>query len=419
VSLERARLVADAVLYEGYLLYPYRATSAKNQVRWQFGVLGPDGAAQAGHGEEPELWADLLFEPLEDPHITVLLRFLHVQERTVQRWDGEDWCSVEALTVGAARWIPFHEAVPCELRLDLPFAAAQVPVAVDGENTYEDLYDGGALVGRLVRTRWPLDGLVTLEVQPGAVAVARIGVRNRTAWQPTGAEGWSDRDVAARASFVGTHLLVQGLRAGCRSVIDPPEHAPTCRQYRCWPGLISTDDGTDAFLVAPIVLGDHPAVAPETSGDLFDATEIDEILTLRVLTLTDDERAQARGTDPRAAAILDRCEGLTEGQLTSLHGTWRDGGMHEGVSPETDSVLVGDVPVSKGSRVLLRPQRRADAQDMFLAGLTAVVERVYHDLDGGTHLAVRLEDDPGADLYATTGRFYYFAPDEVEPLVLR
>ena len=39
----RARAIADAVLYEGYLLYPYRATSAKNQSRWQFGVVGPPG----------------------------------------------------------------------------------------------------------------------------------------------------------------------------------------------------------------------------------------------------------------------------------------------------------------------------------------------------------------------------------------
>ncbi len=72
--------------------------------------------------------------------------------------------------------------------------------------------------------------------------------------------------------------------------------------------LVADDDGSDAVLVAPIILGDHP-VAPESAGDLFDATEIDEILTLRIMTLTDDEKAEARGTDPRAAAILDRCDG--------------------------------------------------------------------------------------------------------------
>jgi hypothetical protein len=77
------------------------------------------------------------------------------------------------------------------------------------------------------------------------------------------------------------------------------------------------------------------------------------------------------------------------------------------------------VPVAKGSRVLLRPVRRADAQDLFLAGLTAIVSRVYFDVDGGTHVAVVLEDDPASDLYGSTGRFYYFGPDEIEPLPAR
>ena len=55
MTLTAARQVADAVLYEGYLLYPSRATSSKNQIRWQFGVLGPDGAALVGDGEAPQL----------------------------------------------------------------------------------------------------------------------------------------------------------------------------------------------------------------------------------------------------------------------------------------------------------------------------------------------------------------------------
>jgi hypothetical protein len=65
---------------------------------------------------------------------------------------------------------------------------------------------------------------------------------------------------------------------------------------------------------------------------------------------------------------------------------------------------------------MLRPSRRADAQDIFLAGLVGVVAKVYFDVDGGSHVAVTLEDDPAADLYDTTGRFYYFGPEELEPL---
>ncbi|MCW2623054.1 MAG: hypothetical protein JWL64_2656, partial [Frankiales bacterium] len=154
------------------------------------------------------------------------------------------------------------------------------------------------------------------------------------------------------------------------------------------------------------------------------ATEIDEILTLRVRTMTPAEKADARGTDPRAAAILARCDALRPEELERLHGGRRDAGaipwwdadQEARAEPELDTALVGGVPVAKGSRVRLHPSRRADAQDLFLAGLAAEVARVYSDVDGRTHVAVMLEDDPGRDLYATTGRFYYFAPDELEAL---
>jgi hypothetical protein len=66
--------------------------------------------------------------------------------------------------------------------------------------------------------------------------------------------------------------------------------------------------------------------------------------------------------------------------------------------------------------VILRPgRRRADAQDMFLAGRAALVEAVLLDVDDTAYLAVTLADDPAADLQAAHGRFLYFAPDEVEP----
>jgi hypothetical protein len=96
---------------------------------------------------------------------------------------------------------------------------------------------------------------------------------------------------------------------------------------------------------------------------------------------------------------------------------WWDPGADPTVSPDTDSVIVSGVAVAKGSRVRLAPgKRRADAHDMFLAGRTAQVEAVLLDLDGALHLAVTLEEDPGADLHRSHGRFLYFAPDEVEPL---
>ncbi len=445
MTLTAARQVADTVLYEGYLLYPYRASSSKNQVRWQFGILGPDGAAFAGVGELPLMSTQVVVQAEPGAVLDLYLRFLQVQSRVVEQRTDDGWTVVEELMVGGTRWIPFHEAVSREIPLrgwtvsQSQTAAVEVPAGQEIEQLYDEQR---RLVGRLVRTRWALDGAVTLTVRPGQdprLLVVGIRVDNRTAWSPGEQSGWTARDVAARYSFVGTHLLATVHDACFVSLLDGPDwtdaDTSSCTQERCWPVLIDDDTGHDAVLVAPIILGDHPTIAPESAGDLFDATEIDEILTLRVMTMTEQEKAEARGTDPRAAAILDRCDSMSEDALQRMHGgrrpsgddvpvygeqvPWWDADQDARAEPETDVVLVAGVPVSKGSRVLLRPSRRSDAQDLFLAGLVGIVARVYFDVDGRTHVAVMLEDDPGSDLYGATGRFYYFGPEEIEPLPAR
>ncbi len=450
VPLTRARQVADAVLYEGYLLYPYRASSSKNQVRWQFGILGPEGAAEAGVGEPRSMSAQVALERQIGATLDVFVRFLQVQSRVVERWTGDGWTPVDELLVGGTRWIPFHEAVSREvpllgLPLDGSGAGRQLAISVPSGEEIELLHEAGELVGRLVRTRWALHATVTLTTRQGAderLLALAVSVDNDTWWSPADAPGWTRRDVAARHSFVGTHLLLTAAGTRFLSLLDGPDWAEadvkTFVQTRCWPVLIADDLGNDAVLIAPIILGDHPTIAPESAGDLFDATEIDEILTLRVMTMTEDEKAEARGTDPRAAAILDRCDSMSDNALGQLHGArrptpnlddvpvygdetpdetpWWDEGQDARAEPTKDAVNVNGVAVSRGSRVLLRPSRRADAQDLFLAGMVAVVARVYFDVDGNTHVAVVLEDDPGLDLYDTTGRFYYFGPEEIEPL---
>jgi hypothetical protein len=167
---------------------------------------------------------------------------------------------------------------------------------------------------------------------------------------------------------------------------------------------------------------------------LCDATEIDEILALRVMTLTDEEKRQARATDPRAAAIVDRCDTIPDEIFERLHGAvrsirpagaaapWWDPAVDESVDPWRDTVSIGEITVAKGSRVRLRPGlpngsgRRTDAHDLFVDGMTATVQAVFVDVDGASHLAVTVDDDPAADLYEASGRFLYFHPDEVEPL---
>jgi hypothetical protein len=245
------------------------------------------------------------------------------------------------------------------------------------------------------------------------------------------------------------------------SLTDPPEwaapQAAACVNTACWPVLAGPEGCQELVLSSPVILYDHPQIAPESAGDLFDATEIDEILTLRTMALTDEEKREARATDPRSAALLDRVNHLPPEMLERLHGAirylgptataagsagtpvppgglaptevgaepaapltpWWDPGADASVSPETDYVLIGGARVARGSAVLMRPGTRgADAQDLFLAGRTATVQAVFTDVDGNVHLAVTPDGDPAADLQQAHGRFLYFAPDEIEPIQL-
>ncbi len=460
MSLALARLAADAVLYEGYLLYPYRATARKNQVRWQFGVLGPPGAAEAHVGEERDMAVQCLLRPdagpdAAEPAVTVYLRFLQLQRRSAERAEPDGaYTPVDELRAGTDAWTSWDEAVEVERQLgtfdlDALRGGRVVAVDVDGGEDVEALPGG-----RLVRRRWPLRaevavGVVDVSERPAAPGAA--GDQHRRARGHR-----DDKDAAIRSSLIGAHLLLEAERARFVSVIDPPddarEAAARCTQHRCWPVLAgdAADEGrsSDVVLASPIILYDHPAVAPQSAGAMFDSTEIDEILTLRVMTLTDDEKAAARATDPAAAAIIDRCEQMTPAELQQLHGVLRDphrggaavsggvsaevGGTPDelfaadvpwwdpeadaSVDPGTDSVVIAGVRVSRDSEVVVRPGRRADAQDMFFAGQRARVTSVHHDVDGETHVAVVLVDDPAADIHDWYGRYLYFAPDELEPV---
>ena len=409
-SLEAARRVADAVLYEGYLLYPYRSSAQKNRLRWQFGVLAPRRWSEAGGGDGWRSRTETLVEADEAATFHLRLRFLHLETRGEgggAEWDEGTEREVHAVvgTAGLARGEALRFAFP-----DTPARPG---------------YRREAVEGCMRVSACPLPG-------PYGALRLRVDVENATGWYRPGA----GREEAVRRSLVATHLLIAVSGGRFLSLADPPEWARSaaeeCVNEGTWPALIG--DAAQVVLSSPIILPDHAEVAPESPGDLFDATEIDEILGLRILALTDEEKSQARRTDPRAAAIVDRLETMPPEVWQRLHGAvrslrpaaagpdtpgtgnpWWDPGAERSVSPGTDSVSVGGVMVAGGSRVRLTPGR-ADAQDMFLAGRTAVVQAVLNDVDGGWHLAVSLEDDPTADLMSAHGRYLYFHPDEVEPL---
>jgi len=412
VNFAAARAVADAVMYEGYILYPYRASAAKNQSRWQFGVvMSPDYTA-VDPSERSFAQTECVLEHGAQPVIAVIVRFLQVQRRTRagSRWD-------EAVE---------HEVV---VRVDA------TRLQGDGHVTGFEIAGGGERQDDVLRVRQPLAGTVSVLATPlpGPWGAARLRVRvdNRS----TQAAAPATRDEALPTALVAAHMMI-GVRGGAFiSMTDPPEWAragvQACENVGCWPVLAGPDGGRGIMLSTPIILYDHPELAPESPGELYDGTEIDEILSLRTLALSDDEKAEARATDPRAAALIDRVEALGPDDFSRMHGAirspssaaagrpgvpWWDPAADASVSPDTDTVTVAGRRIARGSLVTLRPgARRSDAQDMFLDGRTARVEAVLLDVDDAAYLAVTLADDPDQDLRIAHGRFLYFSPDEVEP----
>jgi hypothetical protein len=445
VGLQVARKVADAVLYEGYLLYPYRASSKKNQMRWQFGVLMP--RPHATRASDAETWfsqTECLFEPRDPTAVRITFRCLQLQARVVEKAVGAGFEPVDSLECGDETHVTWDEAVEQEVEIRVPLdgmAADQVtPLELPEAFSTEEIRDPtGQIAGRIVRQRWGVSGLLRLSSERlhavSEVLRLRVRIENVTKW----AEDGASRGAALKRSFIAAHLLVNADGGRFISLLEPPEwarpFAESCENQHTWPVLIGDDVRRDTVLSSPIILYDYPQVAPESPGDLFDATEIDEILSLRTAALTDQEKKEARATDDRAAAIIDRTDSMPPEIMERLHGTiryvrdataaesstpevpWWDPGADSSVSPETDVIDIEGVSVRKGSRVRLRPgSRRTDAQDLFLMSRIARVEGVFFDVDGNNHLAVTLEDDPAAELHEWYGRFLYFAPDEVEPL---
>jgi len=449
---DTARSVADAVLYEGYVLYPYRASSKKNQARFQWGVLTPRGFSEAEGSERWSMRTECVLHPGPGPLLSVRIRCLQAQRRRCERRTDSGprltdatFEPVDVLEVDGVAHVGWDEAV--DQVVDLPDRSLRAlegfahiePFSFAAATETELISDShGAVVGRFVRRREPITGAVcvaaTRPVPDVPFVKLTVTVENASPWSGGGLH----RDDAMAQSLIAVHTMLAVDDGKFVSILDPPDEAAAvagaCHGEGAYPVLIG---GDEVVLSSPIILYDHPEVAPQSPGDLYDSLEIDEILALRVMTLTDEEKSEARGTDPRAAAIIDRCDDMSAETLSALHGQmrpvaddsweepsaapaevpWWDPEVDASFDPWTETVWVSGVAIAKGSSVRLHPSHRADAHDMFLVGLDATVAGVFTDVDGEQHVAVTVDDDPATEALAWQGRYLFFHPDEVEPLV--
>jgi hydrogenase maturation protease len=352
MNLARAEQIANAVLYEGYILYPYRPSAVKNRQRWTFGGIYPPAYSATQRGNDAAaMQTECLVEGHTQTRLDVRVRFLHIQDRQVGALDTPlpdlppgglpPYRPVAALQVGERQVQTWQEAVEREVVLrELPLADLRArpqeqAFTFAARQEIEALRDpGGPVVGLIRREQRALAGRVTVRAREVAAELFQVGVEiaNQTPWQPPIqpaaplAFGWEREDAVLQA-LVSTHTLLAVQDGAFVSLLDPPPAyqgaAAACRNVGTWPVLVGDAGEHDLLLSSPIILYDYPQIAPESNGDLFDGTEIDEILTLRILTMTDAEKQEIRQSDPQARTLLDRTEALPAEHLRALHGTLR------------------------------------------------------------------------------------------------
>jgi hypothetical protein len=376
VNFDHVASLAQTLLYEGYLLYPYRTSAVKNQHRWLFGTLYPRSFVE-GEDEGDYWWirTECLVEGTGESVLQARARFLHLHEDEVVERE--------------------IDAGPCRL----------ARLGSDAETVVFGFGDG-------VRSVHGTLALSATRAGDELYAVTAT-IRNLSSYDGAPPQDRHDRrQQALRRAFASTHTLLGVSGGQFVSLTDPPSmfraQARACRNVGTWPILVGDPDRRDTMLSAPIILEDFPNVAPESAGDFFDATELDELLTLRVMTLTDAEKTAMSAGDARARNVLERTEAQTEDALRRLHGAARAAAV-SAPRPRT---------LEPGTRVRLRPQPGADIFDLALAGKTATVVKTEQDYEGRVLLAVTVDDDPGRDLGidGRPGHRFFFRPDEVELL---
>jgi hydrogenase maturation protease len=320
-------VIANAVLYEGYMLYPYRPSSVKNRQRFNFGVLYPRSYSRAQSGSDAwSAQAECLVQtssPIE-PGVEVKVRFLKLVTRATAEGTSE------GSTKAAVSW---QEAIECDVAVShcnlekLASAPSIWPFSFAAKTSDEVVRDAsGNRVGEIVRTQEFVQGKIEISAERKARDLFKLSVRvdNLTEFDGSG----EMRDQALARSLVSAHILLGAAGGQFVSLLDPPENlkevVESCHNIGIWPVLVGAEGERDTMLASPIILYDYPQIAPESQGDFFDGAEIDEILALRILTMTDAEKHEMRHGDERARKMLERTESLPMEHLMKLHGTLRE-----------------------------------------------------------------------------------------------
>jgi hypothetical protein len=343
MNLDRVEKIAEAVLYEGYMLYPYRASAVKNRQRWNFGVLCPRSYSEQQNGSDAWMMqTQCLIEADVTTRLNVEVRFLQIVDRSIGKLthpihdlalNGEpEFELVDKLVVGGKTLTPWQEAVERKVTVPVLYPAAfllhwQSFFEFRSNRELEPITNqGGVIAGVVIREWRTLNGTVEIDLNKCEDGLFKVTVclRNLTSHELPLVDSRAD---ALTRSFVSAHTIVGAEGGEFVSLLDPPEAlrglAAECVNIGTWPVLVGEEGTRDAMFSSPIILYEYPQIAPESPGSLFDGTEIDEILSLRILAMTDDEKQEMRQSDDRTRQILERTENMPPEQFMKLHGVLR------------------------------------------------------------------------------------------------
>lgn len=436
--------IVNAVLYEGYILYPYRASSRKNQQRFTFGRIYPEAYSIARDGVEPCAMQTEVLVRTQAPEaaLHVSVRFLHPMVREVgvlleptaempaqgepphrlvtEQLIGEKLCQTWQESV--ERTI---ELSPLTLR---DGASTTTAFHFDATRELEPIREQQDIAAVFVRRQEALRGVVETVVTRIDDQVSRVRVRilNQT---PVPAAQVDNENAVVMRMLASAHTVMHITGGEFISLLEPaPDYAgaaAACQNINTWPVLIGDAGGKDrdTMLSSPIILYDYPQIAPESAGDMFDGVEIDEILTLRIMTMTEEEKREMRSGDDRARGIRERTELLPKDHLLKLHGAMRlvaQPSDEDFFNPakRLESAVVAGVELRAGDKVRIRPKKRADIMDIALAGKVATIQALEEDVENMVHFALVVDDDPGRNLglMRQSGHRFFYSADEVEPL---
>jgi hypothetical protein len=343
MNLDQVEKIAEAVLYEGYMLYPYRASAVKNQQRWNFGVLCPRAYSEAQHGSDAWMMqTECLLQTIASTRLGVKIRFLQIVDRSIGKltrpvreltheWEPE-FEIVDKLDAGGQTYSSWQEAVEREVIVSPLHPAdflSRKPVLFEfsASRELEPIRDAsGLIVGVVIREWKEIAGSVEIGVKDCGEGLIKVTVRIRNLTLSESPHCRSRAD-ALMYSLVSVHTILVAEGGQFVSLLDPPQELQMlvgeCSNVGTWPVLVGDAADPSTVLSSPIILYDYPQIAPESPGSLFDGTEIDEILSLRILTMTDEEKHEMRQSDERARHILERTENMPPEQFMKLHGALR------------------------------------------------------------------------------------------------